>query len=130
MRGGCEYVRPIMKKIVATAICFSVILCSLVGQAKYSGIYSGSVSGNGYASQKFLAAATAGGRIIALTDYSNGIYETLNPAKSTVSASGKVTGVSPYGTSVSANINSSFQINGTVKADGMTFRLSGRRTYK
>ena len=119
-----------MKRLSFAFILSLASFCASFGQSKYSGIYSGRVAFSDYDRPMFLAAATAGGRIIGLTEYSEGIYETLNPAMSTVSKSGKVTGVSPYGTSVSANINSSFQINGTVKADGMTFRLSGRRTYK
>ncbi len=113
--------------IIISLASFSVS----VGQSKYSGIYSGTVAGNDYYyPANFLAAATAGGRIIGLTEFSEGIYETLDPARSSVSAKGKVTAVTPSGTSMLASINSKFQISGTLKADGMTFRFNGKRSYK
>jgi hypothetical protein len=127
---GIDYKKSTMKRFSFAFIFSLASFCASLGQSKYSGIYSGTVAGNDYYySQKFLAAATAGGRIIGLTEYSEGIYETLDPARSTVSASGKINGVSPYGTTISAAINSKFQITGTLKADGMTFRFSGKRTY-
>jgi hypothetical protein len=120
-----------MKQFSFVFILLLAPFCASIGQSKYSGIYSGTVAGNNYYDPaKFLAAATAGGRIIGLTEYSEGIYETLNPARSTVSSKGKVIAVTPSGTSMSASINSKFQITGTLKADGMTFRFNGKRNYK
>ena len=128
---GIDYELVTMKRFSFAFIFSLASFCASLGQSKYSGIYSGTVAGNDYYyPAKFLAAATAGGRIIGLTEYSEGIYETLNPARSTVSSKGKITAVTPSGTSMSASINSKFQITGTLKADGMTFRFNGKRNYK
>lgn len=126
-----EYKKTTMKQFSFAFILLLASFCASIGQSKYSGVYSGTVAGNEYFyATKFIAAATAGGRIIGLTEYSEGIYETLNPARSTVSSKGKVVAVTPSGTSMSASINSKFQITGTLKADGMTTRFNGNRNYK
>jgi len=128
---GTDYGLATMKQFSFAFILLLASFCASIGQSKYSGIYSGTVAGNDYYyPAKFLAAATAGGRIIGLTEYSEGIYETLNPARSTVSSKGKITAVAPSGTSMSASINSKFQITGTLKASGMTTRFNGNRIYK
>jgi len=120
-----------MKRYLFAIVISLASFSALVGQSKYSGIYSGNVAGNEYFyAAKFVAAATAGGRIIGLTEYSEGIHEALDPAKSTVSSNGKVNATAPSGTSLSATIDSKFRISGTIKASGMTTRLNGNRIYK
>jgi hypothetical protein len=128
---GIDYKKRTMKRFSFAFIFSLASFCASLGQSKYSGIYSGSIAGNEYYyGQKFLAAATAGGRIIAVGENSEGLYGTLNPARSTVSPAGKIVGVTPSGASMSATINSNYVISGTIKQDGMTFRLSGKRIYK
>ena len=128
---GIDYERAAMKRLSFAFILSLASLCASLGQSKYSGIYSGTVAGNEYFyTAKFIAAATAGGRIIGLSEYSEGIHEALNPAKSTVSSNGKVNATAPSGTSFSATIDSKFRISGTVKASGMTTRFNGNRIYK
>ncbi len=120
-----------MKRLFFVFILSLVSFCASFGQSKYSGIYSGTVAGNEYIDyQKILAAATSGGRIIAIGDYSYGLYETLDPARSTISSKGKVVAATPSGISMSATVNSKFQISGTLKQAGMTTRFNGKRIYK
>ena len=115
-----------MNKTIATTFFFVFSISILIGQSKYAGVYSGTVSDG----QRFLGAATGGGRGVGLADISQGINQSLDPSKSWVSASGKVSGLAPYGASVSATIDSRFNITGTLKVNGMTFRLNGKRIYK
>jgi len=120
-----------MKRYLFAIVISLASFSALVGQSKYSGIYSGTVTGNEYIDyQKILAAATSGGRIIAIGDYSYGLYETLDPARSIVSSEGKVVAATPSGISMSATVNSKFQISGTLKQAGMTTRFNGKRIYK
>jgi hypothetical protein len=109
--------------LVATTLIFTV--CILVGQSKYSGVYSGKVSGHGF---HFLASSTAGGRI--MTDYSES-SDNINPYKSIVSAKGKFTAVSHDGSiSATGTATSKFTFSGTAKSGGDTYRISGKRILK
>jgi hypothetical protein len=98
----------------------------LIGQSKYSGIYSGKMSSGG----RFVAAMTTGGRVLGLTDYTEGLSEALNPAKSIIDSSGKLKGVTPAGAVITASVASDFKITGTLKEGGYTVRLTGSRIYK
>lgn len=102
------------------------LVSAALAQSKYSGIYSGSeVSGT-----RFLAAITKGGRVLGLDETTRGIRNALDPARSTVSASGHVTGVTRNSdASLDATITADFKIKGTFKSDDGTVRLSGKRTY-
>jgi hypothetical protein len=114
-----------MHKITRYIATFTLLasFTTVVGQKKYSGIYSGKAG-----STNFLAAITAGGRILGLDASAEGIRDALNPSKSTVNSSGKVKGVVPNGTTLTATINSSFELKGTLKDGTQSVRLSGKRT--
>ena len=118
-----------MKKhiLIASAAVLTAMAGASLAQSKYSGIYAGKVGG----SVNFLAAVTAGGRLLALDNTSEeGLRDATNPAKSTVSSTGRVKGSTPNGTSVVATISSKYVITGTVKDGSRTVRLSGKRTFK
>jgi hypothetical protein len=109
--------------ICLTVVVLSASFSAVVAQQKYSGIYAGKAGGI-----NFLAAVTAGGRLLGLDNTSRGLKDALNPSKSTVNSSGTVKGVTPNGTSLAATINSSFEIRGTLKVGTESVRVSGKRT--
>lgn len=102
----------------------AVSVTAVVGQAKYSGIYSGTAQGF-----KFLLALTQGGRGLGLDSESEGLGDALNPAKTTVSAKGKIKGSTPKGVSFNAAVSGE-KITGTLKSGSTTLRVSGKRIYK
>lgn len=102
-----------------------VSITAVIAQSKYSGIYSG-----GSGQTKFLLAATNGGRILGLDNTSEGLSDALDPAKSTISADGKIKAVTPAGTIVSASVSSDYKISATVKSSEGTVRVSGKRIFK
>lgn len=116
-----------MKNSILNLIAVTLVasLSASIAQSKFSGIYSGKSS----TGPKFLAAITKGGRVLGIDSTSEGLGDALNPAKSTINASGKLKGVTPSGTSITATVNSSFKINGTIKTSEGTARLSGKRTF-
>lgn len=97
-----------------------------VGQAKFSGIYSGKIS-TGY---KLLVAITKGGNAIGLDDDAEGLYDTLNPKKSSINAKGKFKGSVPNGTSVVGKISAAGKLTGTAKSGKRTARLNCKRILK
>jgi hypothetical protein len=112
-------------KLNVMAMSFAALVTASIAQSKFSGIYSGSVSSGG----SFVAAATKGGRVLGLDSRSNGLREALDPAKSTINAAGKLKAASNSGTSVTATVYPDFTIKGTIKVDGKTVRITGRRTF-
>jgi hypothetical protein len=105
---------------------FAVSTAMLIGQSKYSGIYSGWMSVGG----KVVFAMTTGGRVLGLSEYSLGLSDALNPANSIIDSSGKLKGVTPTGAVVTARVASDFKITGTIKEGGLTARFKGSRIYK
>lgn len=117
-----------MKRLVFSLILPAslVSVTGLVAQSKYSGIYGG-----GSGPTKFLLAATSGGRILGLDNTSSeGLDDALDPAKSTITAEGKIKAVTPAGTIVSASVSSDYKITATVKSSEGTVRVSGKRIFK
>jgi hypothetical protein len=118
-------------KTKTLCLASAILLAGLgatIAQSKYSGIYSGKVGGR----TKFMAAVTAGGRVVAADASVENFRGITDPAKSTVSALGKLKAVTPNGDSINASINSSYGLSGTVKMhdNGQTVRFSGARIYK
>ncbi len=118
-------------KTKTLCLASAILLAGLgatIAQSKYSGIYSGKVGGR----TKCLAAGTAGGRVVAADASVENFRGITDPAKSTVSALGKLKAVTPNGDSINASINSSYGLSGTVKMhdNGQTVRFSGARIYK
>lgn len=94
---------------------------SAIAGSKYSGIYDLNAGG------KVLLSITSGGHALSLSNNTD-INSELNPAVSTVNASGKLVGRSNENLSVVANIDSNFKLTGTAKIGSKTIRLSGSRT--
>lgn len=117
-----------MKRKTTLCLIFGLVvtLTAALAQSKYSGIYGGKISGGG----KFLVAITAGGRALGLDSSAEGLKDTLDPAKSTISAAGKLKGVTPAKATVTASVSSAFKMTGTVKSGGTTVRITGSRTFK
>lgn len=107
------------------AMSFAALTAATIAQSKFSGIYAGNIS-NG---AKFLASITKGGRVLAMDSSTKGIREALDPARSTINASGTLKGASTSGTSVNGTVSPSYTFKGTVKVGGMTARISGKRTF-
>ena len=116
-----------MKRITLRITALAMVLCATAAfsQSKFSGIYNGKAS-----SVQFLLALTKGGHAIGADENSDGFRDVLDPAKSKVSSSGKLRGKTPAGASIVAKITSGGKLSGTLKVDGATIRLSGKRTYK
>lgn len=106
-----------MAIVLGSALAFS--------QSKFSGIYQGKAS-----SVKFLLALTKGGHAIGADENSEGFRDVLDPARSKVSISGKLRGATPAGASIVAKISQNGALSGTLKVNGQTIRLTGKRTYK
>lgn len=115
-----------MNKTIAITFIFFISICVLLGQSKYSGIYSSSA----YILDETITthfSITAGGRVFdGDEDASN-----TNPYKSIVSSNGKVNAVS-YDRLITAvgSISSKFSFKGTIKSGGLTVRVSGKRVLK
>jgi hypothetical protein len=111
-------------KLVVSVVLLSSLTFALA-QSKYSGIYSGDAAG-----VKFLSAITAGGRLLAMDNNTEGLRDATDPNRSTVSSNGTVKAVVPNGTSLTGNIDSSFRMSGTIKSGGQSARFSGKRILK
>lgn len=115
-----------MKQTLIILITFISTVCMLIGQSKYSGIYSSSA----YVLNETITthfSITAGGRVFdGDEDASN-----TNPYKSIVSSNGKVNAVS-YDRLITAvgSISSNYSFKGTIKSGGLTVRVSGKRVLK
>lgn len=83
--------------------------------ATYSGIYN-------VQSGTVLLAITKGGHLLSLEN-NIAINESLNPAKSTVNAIGKIMGSANDGSVVVGQIASDFSVSGTIKYSGQTHRF-------
>jgi hypothetical protein len=112
--------------LTISALVLTAMATATIAQSKYSGIYSGKVAGK----VNFLAAITAGGRLLALDNTTEGLRDATDPAKSTVSATGRVKGSIPNGSSVVATVSPKFAITGTIKDGKETIRFSGKRTFQ
>jgi streptogramin lyase len=97
-------------------------LVSAYAGSKYSGIYDVRAGGN-----RVLVSVTGGGHVLSLSNDTD-IKSELNPAVSTVNASGKFIGSSASGLSVVGKIDSDFKLTGTAKVGKQTIRLTGSRT--
>lgn len=116
-----------MKHITkSSALLLLAALSATAGVSKYAGIYSGKAQ-NGV---KFVAAASPGGRMIGMDDEAEGLRDSLNPARSTINSRGKIKASSPSGSSVVAAVNLRYRLSGTIKVQGRTLRISGKRIYK
>jgi hypothetical protein len=109
---------------LATVVLVSSLTFT-IAQSKYSGIYSGNAAGI-----KFIAAVTAGGRVLALDNGTEGLRDAVDPTKSTVNSKGAIKAVVPNGTSLTGTINSSFRMSGTIKNGSQSARFSGNRILK
>jgi hypothetical protein len=96
-------------------------LVSAYAGSKYSGIY------DLQAGNRVLVSITGGGHVLSLSNDTD-IKSELNPAVSTVNASGKFIGSSASGLSVVGKIDSDFKLTGTAKVGKQTIRLTGSRT--
>jgi hypothetical protein len=92
-----------------------------IAGSKFSGIYDLEAGG------KVILSITSGGHLLSLSNNTD-IKSELNPAVSTVNASGKLIGKSNENLSVVANIDSDFKLTGTAKIGGKTIRITGNRT--
>lgn len=109
--------------LVVTALIASISVGT--GGPQYSGVYSGTIG-----PAKFLAAATAGRRMIGVDATTSGLGDTLDPARSMVSTTGRIVAATPRGTTMVAQISAKFALTGTAKRGRTTYRLSGKRIYK
>ncbi len=116
-----------MKTTILTVVTLIVVgsMSASVAQSKYSGIYKGKAAG-----VTFLAAITNGGRVLGLNNRCEGLKDALDPARSTITAGGKLKGFTPGGSSLNASVSSQFVMKGTIKIDGKTYAISGNRIYK
>jgi hypothetical protein len=105
--------------IVGFAV-LATLTSAFAGKAKYSGIY------NLNTGEKVLLAVTKGGHLLSLGNDTS-IADELDPAKSTVSSTGKVVGKSSSGLTVAASISSDFKVKGTAKSGNRTIRITGSR---
>jgi hypothetical protein len=123
-----ESTNNIMSKLLLIVITLISTVCMVIGQSKYSGIYSGRAGNDLY----FLGAVTLGGRI--MTDYSFEYYgyeAGIDPYKSFVSKTGKFKAISRDGSiSATGTATSKFTFSGTAKSGGLTYRISGKRILK
>ena len=104
-----------------------VTVSAAIAQSTFSGIYSGSQSDG----DKVVMALTKGGRGLGLSDQSRGIKDSLQPAKTTVTSTGKFKGATASGeTIVTGKISSDFKVTGTVSWDDGSSRLTCKRIYK
>ncbi len=110
-----------IKSIVGLAGILTVSICAVIGQSQYSGIYTGTVP------SKFTVALTKGGRGLGGGNKDTWRDE-LDPVKSTINASGNFKGVTPNGDVVTATVSGS-DLKGTIKSDGETSRLVGKRVF-
>jgi streptogramin lyase len=112
-------------------VCFLICILGLgavlpvVAQSKYSGIYQGKAGGTA-----FIVAVTAGGRVFGTDNGSKGLSQALDPAKSTVSAAGKLNARTKSGTVVTGTITGDGKVKGIVKVGNETLTLSGARAFK
>ncbi len=111
--------------LLLIAATLFVTLAVGTGAPRHSGVYSGNI-GN----IAFIAAVTAGSRVVGLDNTARGLGDTTNPARSTVNARGVVRASTPRGSSITARISPNFRIIGTAKVGGRTTRLSGRRIFR
>lgn len=115
-----------LKKSYILAAVLALSASFAIGQAKYSGIYSGRIS-NG---DKILIAITKGGHALGLDDGGEGFRDALKPAKSTINKKGKFKGKLHDGTSVVGKVSSSGKFTATVKEGKRTARISAKRILK
>ena len=109
------------KSIVGLAGLLAITASAVIGQSLYSGIYTGTVP------VKFSVALTKGGRGLGGGNKDTWKDE-LDPAKSTITASGKFKGVTPNGSVITATVSGS-DFKGTVKDGGGTRRIVGKRVF-
>lgn len=129
---GPEFCRMNPKGLFSLSSAF-LLICILglgavlpgLAQSKYSGIYQGRVDNNA-----FIVAVTAGGRAFGMDNLSKGLSQALDPAKSTVSAAGKLNARTKSGTVVTGTITNDGKVKGIVKVGKDTLKLSGKRTFK
>lgn len=100
----------------------SILIGGALAQNRHSGIYQGTVNG-----QTMLAAVTGGGRVLGLDNTAEGLGDTTDPHRSTVSRSGRLRAVTPNGTVITGKVSSTGKLSGTVKIGGNTARLTGRK---
>jgi hypothetical protein len=116
----------IMNKALLAIITLISTVCVLVGQTKYSGIYNLTARYMGE-SVSGLIAITSGGRMFDGDEDE----DNMDPYKSIVRSNGKFTSTD-YGRSLSfvGSIDSKSNVMGTIKYQGMTARISGKRVLK
>ncbi len=109
------------KSIAGLAGWLAITISAVIGQSQYSGIYTGTVP------VKFTVALTKGGR--GLGGGSKDTWkDELDPAKSTINASGKFKGVTPNGDVITVTVSGS-DLAGTIKSGSETRRLVGKRVF-
>lgn len=113
------------RSITIIAMLLTASISATVAQSQFSGIYKGT-SGRAV----FSLALTKGGRALGFDSKIEGPRDALDPAKSTVSAAGKLKAATPTGATIVATVSSTYQLRGTIKIDNKTYTLSGNRIYK
>jgi hypothetical protein len=115
-----------MKQSLIIVISLIASACVSIGQTKYSGIYNLTARYMGE-SISSLIAITSGGRMFDGDEDE----DNMDPYKSIVSSNGKFTSTD-YGRSLSfvGSIDSRSNVMGTIKYQGMTARISGKRVLK
>ncbi|MEO5912983.1 MAG: hypothetical protein ABIS50_02040 [Luteolibacter sp.] len=110
-----------INKIKILGLVVVATVTTAIAGSKFSGIY------DVQAGARVLLSITGGGHVLSLSDGTD-IKSELNPAVSTVNASGKLIGSSDKNLSVVAKIDSDFKLTGTAKVGKNTVRLTGSRT--
>lgn len=115
-----------MKQALVILITLISTVCMLIGQSKYSGIYKVTARYMGESASDLMA-VTLGGRMF--SGYED--EDDLDPYKSVVTSKGKFSAIA-YDRSISTvgSIDSKFNLNGTIKYEGVTVRFSGKRVLK